>query len=371
MRAFLDQALLPAVESRPASRVLRALERVDARRSGLLRVLTYHRVAHPEAAPDLAPGLVSATPAEFDRQMRFLAAEYRVVSMEEALQAFRRRKDEGGRMKAESNLLHPSSFILHPSDDLPPRAVLLTFDDAYEDFEQHAWPILKRYGLPVTLFVPTAYPDAPERSFWWDRLHAALRETGAGSVETPLGMLPLRTAEERTAAYGSLNGYLATLPHGEVMALVERICAASGGPPARNRVLGWNALRALAREGVTLAAHTQTHPLLNRVSPAEAQREAGGSRDDLERETGAALPVFSYPGGAYSDAVVRAVANAGFELAFTTEYGMNDPSCDHPLRLRRVNVGRRSRLGVLRARLLSWGSGVQAFRRSGVQVFRR
>ena len=96
------------------------------RRPGLLRVLTYHRVAELADRPDLDPRLISTTPAVFDQQMRYLAGHFKVVSLNEVLETLK-----GGKR-------------------LPDRAVLITFDDAYCDFTDYAWPILKRHKLPVT-----------------------------------------------------------------------------------------------------------------------------------------------------------------------------------------------------------------------------
>jgi hypothetical protein len=79
-------------------------------------------------------------------------------------------------------------------------AVLVTFDDAYRDFDEHAWPVLRRLGIPVALFVPTAYPGSPERAFWWDRLFAAI-DAARGRIATPLGSLPLHAHWQRRRAY--------------------------------------------------------------------------------------------------------------------------------------------------------------------------
>src|SRR2546421_516354 len=125
------------MQSTAFSTFLALLERIGDPRPNVLRVLTYHRVDEPGARPKLNPGLISATPEVFDQEMSYLAANYHVVSMPELLQAYR------------------------TGTPLPPRAVLVTFDDAYCDFAEHAWPTLKRYRLPATLFVPTAYPDQP------------------------------------------------------------------------------------------------------------------------------------------------------------------------------------------------------------------
>lgn len=301
------------------------------RKNHLLRVLTYHRVETPEARPDLYPGLISATPHDFDQQMRLLAGQYQVVSLPEVIGA------------------------LQNEEPLPPRAVLITFDDAYRDFADNAWPVLRRYGLAATLFVPTAFPGDPLRPFWWDRLHqmvtSASQSDKRASLETPLGPLPIATDRERRDACRQLNGYVKTLPHREAMAFVTRL---TGDIPCiPNHVMDWDTLRRLAREGVTLGAHTRTHPLMNRVSPDEARAEILDSRSDLEREIGPVPPIFAYPSGHFDACVVDILDRAGFALAFTTIRGINDLGGADRLRLRRINVGRRTTLPVLRAQLAS------------------
>src|SRR5207244_1429016 len=104
-------------------------ERCDSASPRVLRVLTYHRV------DQLQP---------FACQMEYLAARYHVVSVARVLTAF-----DGG-------------------SPLPPRAVLLSFDDAYRSFAVQAWPILRRHGFSAALFVPTAYPGSDAPRFWWD-----------------------------------------------------------------------------------------------------------------------------------------------------------------------------------------------------------
>ena len=200
---------------------------------------------------------------------------------------------------------------------LEPRSVLVTFDDGYRDFAEHAWPILKRHGIPVTLFVPTAYPGDPDRAFWWDRLYGALVSTGPrGPIATPVGELPLATAADRLQTFRRLRGHLQALPHEEAMGLVDEVCAALAAPTPDSAVLGWPELRALAADGVVLAPHSRSHPLLDRL-PREAVRdEIVGSLEDLEREIGVAPPVFAYPAGAQDAYVALILEEAGFELAF-------------------------------------------------------
>ena len=337
-RDLAENAALAVIGGPAFAPVLSLLERL---RGGahLLRVLTYHRVGHPESTPDLDPGIVSATPEQFTEQLDFLARAYRVVSLEAVLSALR-----GG-------------------PPLPTGAVLITFDDAYEDFATVAWPMLRARGLPVTLFVPTAFPDAAERSFWWDRLHQTLTHAaGREGVETPLGRLNLGTPAKATDASVKLKACLKSLPHVEAMEWCGRMARELGSPPTRNPVLGWEALRKLAAEGVTLCPHTRTHPLLERIPAQEAIDEAVGSLVDLQREIGPTHPVLAYPAGSVDACLAANIREAGFTLGFTTAHGVNDLRAADPLRLRRINVGRRTSLGVLRTRLLAGSTALNRFR---------
>jgi colanic acid/amylovoran biosynthesis glycosyltransferase len=288
-----------------------------------LAVLTYHRIGDPADGP---PGMISATPSGFRAQMRSLARTGRVVSLDDVLRA----RDGGAR--------------------LPHHAILLTFDDAYEDFAAHAWPVLRDHGLPVTLFVPTGFPDRPDRSFWWDRLHAAVA-AGRGDVATPVGTLSLETRALRRRAYRTLREHVKSLPHGDAMALVDDMVDRLGAPPPSGRVLSWAQLRRLAAEGVALGAHSREHPRLDRVPADDAVREIAGSVDDLQQQTGRAPAAFAFPGGGVPADASRALAAAGVRLAFTTVRGVNALDRAEWLMLGRINVGLRTSRALLRAQL--------------------
>lgn len=318
-----------AVRSGAFSRFVSLLERVDDGRTNLLRVLMYHRVDYPAARPDLYPPLLSATPAGFERQMRFLAERCHVVSLDELLQVCR----SGG--------------------VLPARSVMITFDDAYRDFSEHAWPVLRRRGLPVTLFVPTAFPDQPGRAFWWDRLHRAVNNAdGRDRLETWCGSFPLASEADRRTTLRQLTRRVKSLPHLEGQAFVEEIWRSTGAPQSSNCVLGWDELRRLAGEGVTLAPHTRTHPLMNRISLEQARDEAVGSLDDLRQKVGDAPPVLAYPAGGFNPDLATMLRDEGFEVAVTTIRGINDLNTANPLRLRRIAIGMRTTEAALRAQLM-------------------
>jgi colanic acid/amylovoran biosynthesis glycosyltransferase len=290
---------------------------------GTLAVLTYHRVGDHGDGP---PGLMSATPRAFARQMAWLAASGRAVGLDDVLRA-----REGG-------------------PPLPPRAVLVTFDDAYADFAELAWPVLARHGISPVLFVPTAFAADPGRTFWWDRLFAAVR-SARGELVTPAGTLAVGTDAERRRAYRLLREHVKRLPHDEAMALVDDLAARTGAPAPRTRVLAWPELRRLEAAGVALGAHSRTHPLLSRIPAAQVAEEIAGSVEDMRRETGRAPAAFAFPGGDVPGGAADALRAAGVRIAFGTARGVNALDRADPLALARINVGRRTGVLAIRAQL--------------------
>jgi len=163
----MDRVLRTCIDSTAGNFLLGsfvgALSLLGDRKKGLLRVVTYHRVDELSSRPDFHRGVLSATPQQFSEQMQFLARCCNVVSMEEVLDAIDNQRD------------------------LPPRSVLITFDDAYRDFAEHAWPVLQQYKLPATMFVATDYPGNQSKLFWWDRISMSLADCREESIETSLG----------------------------------------------------------------------------------------------------------------------------------------------------------------------------------------
>ncbi len=308
--------------------VVRALEAIDRDRADVLPILTYHRVGEPD--DDHYPGLIGATPEGFAVQIETIGRRFSFIGLDALLA-----REAGG-------------------SPIPPRSIMITFDDAYRDFGESAWPVLRRYGVPAVLFVPTAFPDRPI-PFWWDRLYSALiRTTRSGPLDTAVGPLPMVTRADRLAAFRALRGPLKQLAHPAAMAEVDRLVDELGASPLGSSTLGWDDLRRLAAEGVTLAPHSRVHPLLERVDPADLDAEIEGSGADLIREVGAAPAAFAYPSGSHSDLVVARVRALGIRAAFTTVRGVNDLRRADWHRLRRINVGGRSSPALIRAQALGW-----------------
>lgn len=313
-----------AIQNPVLIKLISLLESIDSRRPNQVRVLTYHLIEDAQG---------------FEQQMDFLAQNCYVTSMSELIDA------------------------CQGHSILPPKSVVITFDDAYLNFKQSAWPILKSHYFSASMFVPTAFPGNRERIFWWDKLEYAFYHTKkADPLQTPVGQLPMGPVDQRKRAFKRLRKHVKSLPHRQALVFVDQICERLDCALPQPKVLSWDDLRDLAREGVTLGAHTQTHPLMNRISIQEACDEVVGSLKDLQREIGIPYPIFAYPDGQYTKEVVQSVKDAGFYLAFTTQRGTNNLSDTDHFRMRRNNIGRQATQPILRTRLLQASGYLDLFR---------
>lgn len=292
-----------------------------------LRVLVYHRVLGAHNRGDGDPHLWSATPETFAAQMAFIARYFAPVTAWQVADA------------------------LAGAARLPRRAILVTFDDGYRDFLD-AWPILKRFGVPALVFVPTAFPGASRR-FWWDELYEMVAATRADVLRAPgLPAMGLRDPRERRRAVRRLNRVMRGLRAQERGAMMDALRDQLGDAQAPGAgVLSWDELRGLAAEGLAIGAHTVTHPALPALTAEELRAELEGAHADLARELGRFLPFFAYPYGLVDGRAAVVLRTLGYAGAFISLFGRNRLDRRSPLLLYRQSVDRRHSLAALAASL--------------------
>ncbi|HUF76928.1 MAG TPA: polysaccharide deacetylase family protein [Longimicrobiales bacterium] len=312
----------------------------------MLRVLTYHRIGNPADTPDLDPQLVSALPEVFEQQMEHLRRWYLPLELSEIIEAFKTGRP------------------------LPDRAVHVTVDDAYRDFAEIAWPVLKRLEIPVTVFVPTAFPGEEMSSFWWDRLHRSGIESESNSWSQRLeGVEAVAKASNGRPGKAELRDLLRRLPPDLAESIMDEACLeptpageADAVATRQAAVLSWDELRELQADGVTFGAHTRHHVALPFVDLASIRQEIRRSLEDLTRELGEGPWSIAYPYGMCNATVARVAEEEGCVLGFTCEDGLNRPGMTDPLRLRRSNITLRTSPSVFAIRMLPWCARVDRWR---------
>ncbi|MGY0196286.1 polysaccharide deacetylase family protein [Leptothrix sp. BB-4] len=302
-------------------------------------ILAYHRVL-PEVDEATHPydlGLVSATPEEFDWQMALVRREYDPISLSDLGLYLRGRKK------------------------LPRRPVIVTFDDGYADNYQHAYPILKKHGIPATVFIATGYIGGDE-PFWHDAAPNVVLRAREGVIPTLDGELELRPDDsraQRRAAGGRLLGYLKRRPHAELMATVRRLreehaASLRAEDQALVRTMSWDQIREMADGGIEFGSHTVNHALIARLDADELRFELEASRREIENQLQRPCLSIAYPAGrahAVSQEALVQVALSGYSIGAAYDAGTNWGGAVHPLGLLRQSIERDTTRDYFRAML--------------------
>ena len=313
--------------------------RLRGRRGAILR---YHSVTDDEAATlgYLDSGLM-VTAAAFESQLRYVKRHYTVVPLDELVER------------------------IHAGRALPRRAAAITFDDGYRDNYTRAYRLLRAEGLPATFYVTTGALDGGP-PLWTAKLRYMVRTTTRERVILPGGLgseVAVQQPAERQAIFTTLIVALKHVPSSRRCELVEELAAAFGVSDFSlldGIMMTWDELREMSANGMTIGAHTVSHPNLPKTDVEEATREVCQSRDMIADQLGRPVAHFSYPNGRgaahMNDTVREIVRRAGFRSAATSLPGCVQLGAD-PWGLRRVGIYNRHRdlrsfsLDVERARL--------------------
>ena len=215
--------------------------------------------------------------------------------------------------------------------DFSRRFVCITFDDAYRDVLQWAYPILKDADAPFAIYVPTSFPDRLGE-LWWLALEAVIaRNDRIGLVINGRDRkFDCETVAEKRTLYHDLYWWLRNRStEAEMCDVVRRLAAFYQVDVAafcKEVCLDWSELDQLAADPlVTIGAHTVSHPALSRLSQDAARSEMELSRSVIEAALAVRPSHLSYPYGDRAAAGNREFAIAaeiGFNTAVTARPGV-------------------------------------------------
>lgn len=257
-------------------------------------ILMYHSVAADDVARFIdPPNHLRCT--EFERQMAFLNQHRSVVSM--------------------SNLVAQLSAGVEP----PAGTVCITFDDGYLDNLTVAAPILARYQLPATLYLPTAYIDRAQ-THWADAVFQSIEFRTKNLLEIPsLGVLAdLSIDGQRMMTIRRLHDPLLEMSYADREQLLTNVQDQLKPQGVFPRLtMNWDDVRKLAEEYplFEVGGHSCDHIDLRTHCGSSALDEIVRCRTDLRRELGKMPVHFSFPYGRWSVTTRDMVVQNGWDSA--------------------------------------------------------
>ncbi len=270
-----------------------------------LSILIFHRVLRQ---PDpIFPAEVDAN--RFDRFMRLVAANFRVLPLADAVDGLQQRR-------------------------LPPRALSITFDDGYADNHAVALPILQRHGLTACFFIATGFLSGGR--MFNDTVIECIRHCPHSQLDLAvlgLGVLPLQTPMQRAQAIAQVLPrikYQSPDQRTQALALLQKACSPSHLPD--DLMMTPEQVRALRAAGMEIGAHTVRHPILCQVDDATAERELFDSRAALQQMIQQPVTLMAYPNGQpdrdYALRHAQMAHRLGFSAAVTTAAGVARAGAD-------------------------------------------
>lgn len=214
------------------------------------------------------------------------------------------------------------------------RFVCFTFDDAYADNLEYAYPVFKKHNAPFALFVPTSFPDR-RGELWWIAIESIIAQNDQiGLVMgTHEERLDCRTVGEKRELFDALHAWLRARESDDEIRRIVRDLAARYrvdiGQICEKQCLTWGQIAELAKDPlVTIGAHTVNHPILTKVPASKVTTELRMSRAVIESALGIVPVHFAYPFGqkyAAGSREFRAARDVGFRTAMTTRPGVIFP----------------------------------------------
>jgi peptidoglycan/xylan/chitin deacetylase (PgdA/CDA1 family) len=242
------------------------------------RILMYHRFGADGEHRRLGP-------TEFERQLRYLKSHFNVARLDDVVRRLR-----GGQA-------------------LQPRTVVLTVDDGYRDFATHAYPMLKKHGVPATVYVVSRFVSQ-ECWLWFDALQWITGTARPGRYSLDLAGVQfdaeLTADADRHRLWTRVADLCVTQAPAQQWAIVEQFGRQLNVnrpelPPAEYRAMRWDELNALDPDIVEVGGHTASHPILSRCSVDVQKSEIRECKTDIERLLGREISAFCYPNGMPGD----------------------------------------------------------------------
>jgi peptidoglycan/xylan/chitin deacetylase (PgdA/CDA1 family) len=203
---------------------------------------------------------------------------------------------------------------------------MITADDGYADNYSVMLPIVRQLGVPMTVFITTncISSGVPTSAA---SLMLAIKNARVPVLSLPeyeLPPMPISTRQDKERAILALDRLAKASGRHDRDQLVARVFEACGTTPdesgATQFMLTWDQVREMHRSGIEFGGHSQSHPVLSRLSDHEVVMEIDGSLEVISRQVGAPIDLFAYPYGGPEEVgsrVIRACADSHARAAVT------------------------------------------------------
>ncbi len=293
--------------------IVRAINNLTGKR---LTIVSYHRFSDkPVYDIDESLPYLFVSQASFELQIKFFKKFYNIIKFSDLNK-------------------------LNRYDKLPPNSLIITIDDGYEDNYTVAYPILKKYNVPATIYLATDN-IGNSNIYWWDELYYILTILNKNKVlyQTHLRSshsfdLMKRFKDDPASLFSCLNH----LDKSKIYSLLEslrKLIPDEHNLISSNKFLDWEQIIEM-RSHVDFGSHTCSHSSFEALDEQSIISELTQSKDIIKKAVGSRVISFAYPAGHHSKKAAELVQEAGYSYAVTLDRGLND--LEDRYALKRINI---------------------------------
>ena len=282
-------------------------------------ILMYHRVGPKTDDWSFEPLSLQS----FEKQIVYFCRNYEVISVDQLVNYIQLRKS------------------------LPEKAVAITFDDGYKDNYLYAYPMIKKYHVPATIFITTGHIGTG-KLFWWDLVNYVIQHSNVNPLNLGKeGCYLIQSETEKIHSNFIICEKMKKMPENEKNFLIKRLIGISNiknipSEVGNQLILSWDEIKEMSSEGINFGAHSISHPVLTNMPLEQAKFEIIQSKKDIEKQLGRETIGFSYPDGNFNSTISKYIQESGFSWAVSTFPNKLLSSTDIPYELSRLSVPRDS-----------------------------
>jgi len=218
------------------------------------------------------------------------------------------------------------------------KTVAITFDDGYENNFTNAFPVLKKYGIPATIFVVADCVQNPGTILWYDYVDILKDKIDYAlfpSLNCPLQSEDLAAARLVTNIH-HLRKLLKTLNSRDKKILLEALLPAEKHQSAIDasdreyrQLLSVSQMKEMQDSGlIEIGSHSLSHPNLDTLEESELQFELNESKKLLESSNGRVVESLAFPDGAYDAEVKRMAIQQGYDRLLAVDFRVEGDKAD-------------------------------------------
>lgn len=302
-----------------------------------VRILLYHRVNDLPLQEASISDRLTISVENFRKQMKYISDYFEVISL--------------------ANFIE----LVKTNAPLPDKAVIVTFDDGYRDNYKFAFPILKEFKIPATIYLATDFINS-NRFLWWDVLEEVVLNPEIELKKMTTLLLQEKgtnfAGEDRVRFFWEIYSYLKSIEPAQRDEILKIMYADLKISPDKmdmstRQMFSWEHIFEMSKSNISFGAHTQSHVILSKISLTKAKIEIQNSKNEIEYRTQNSVTSFAYPNGGldtFNEDIVELLKNSGFESAVTTVKGFAG-SNDNLFQLKRYNIDGEDSLSTFKCKL--------------------